>query len=285
VFNRKSRAFVDKRGPDILRYAAQPEFLSRKANPMKRNCAVLALALPLAFVLAVAQTQPIPANLAQGKKLYDNQCLLCHGPAGTGGRGPALNLPKLPRARTSAELNRVIQTGIPNSEMPGFWLLNEREVQQLAAYVLSLGQVEPVQLAGDAMRGQVLFEKNCAHCHIVRGQGGVAGPELTEIGARRSPAYLRAALLEPNAALPDGFLIVSITTADGRRVRGVRVNEDPFTLQLRDANQHFHSFRKAELKEVKKEFGVSTMPSYKDAFSVAELDHLVAYLYSLRGEK
>jgi cytochrome c oxidase cbb3-type subunit III len=254
---------------------------------MKRNCAVLALALPLVFGLAAAHPQrnAAPAGLAQGKKLYDHQCLLCHGPAGTGGRGPALNLPKLQRASTPAELNRIIQAGIPNSEMPGFWLLNEREVQQIATYVLSLGQVEPVKLMGNAVRGQVLFEKNCASCHVVRGQGGVAGPELTEIGARRSPAYLRAAVLEPNAALPDGFLVVSVTTTAGQRVRGVRVNEDPFNIQLRDASNRFHSFRKAALKEVKKEFGISTMPSYKEAFTASELDDLVAYLYSLRGEK
>jgi putative heme-binding domain-containing protein len=256
---------------------------------MKRVCAVLALTLPLVFGSVAAQPQqnaaPIPADLAPGKKLYDNQCLLCHGPAGTGGRGPALNLPKLQRASTPAELNRVIRAGIPNSEMPGFWLLNEREVQQLAAYVHALGQVEPIKLAGDAVRGQTLFEKNCASCHIVRGQGGVAGPELTEIGVRRSPAYLRAAVLEPNTALPEGFLVVSVTTAEGQRVRGVRVNEDPFNIQLRDARHRFHSFRKAMLKEVKKEFGVSTMPSYKDAFTATELDDLIAYLYALRGEK
>ena len=67
-------------------------------------------------------------------------------------------------------------------------------------------------------------------------------------------------------------------------VRGVRVNEDSFTIQLRDDSNRFRSFRKSDLKELKKEFDVSTMPSYKSLTAV-ELDDLVAYLASLRGEK
>ncbi len=224
-------------------------------------------------------------ELTQGKTLYNNQCALCHGIEGTGGKGPALNLPKLPRAATPVELAKVIAEGIEDTEIPGFWQLNEREVRQVAAYVRSLGRVQNVKLAGNATRGQALFEKNCANCHVVRGKGGVSGLELTEIGARRGAAYLRATVTEPNAAVPEGYLVVSVTTADGQRVRGGRVNEDPFTIQLRDAANRYHSFRKAELKKIKKEFGVTTMPSYKDAFSATELDDLIAFLASLRGEK
>ncbi|MFN7928802.1 MAG: c-type cytochrome [Blastocatellia bacterium] len=220
-----------------------------------------------------------------GKKLYVNQCALCHGIEGTGGKGPALNVPKLQRASTEAELAQMIRRGLPGSEMPGFWALSEREVQQLVGYVQSLGRTEPVTLPGDVARGQKLYDAHCTACHIVRGQGGVAGPELTEIGLRRSPAYLREALLNPNAAMPEGFLVVRVTTAQGQQIRGVRVNEDSFTLQLWDARNTLHSFRKAELKDLQREFGVSTMPSYKATFAAAELDDLVAFLASLRGGK
>ena len=230
---------------------------------------------------------PTVSDLARGKKIFNNQCALCHGIGGAGGRGPALNQPKLQRGADNAALFKVIKQGIEGSEMPGFWQLTDREIRQVAAYVRSLGRVKPVKLSGDVARGQQLFETkgNCAACHVVRGQGGVAGPELTEIGLRRSPAYLREAVLDPDAALPDGFLVISVTAADGRRARGVRVNEDSFSVQLRDADNRFHSFRKSEITELKKEFGVSTMPSYKEAFTATELDDLVAYLYSLRGQK
>ena len=258
---------------------------------MRRRRNALALLLLLLFLLAAAQpnriTSPKPDELAQGKKLYNNQCALCHGIEGTGGRGPALNQPKLRHAPTQAALIKVIQEGIPGTEMPDFWSLNNDEARRVAAYVRSLGRLKPVKLPGDVARGKMLYEAkgNCAACHVVRGTGGVAGPELTEIGLRRGADHLRAAVLDPNATMPEGFLIVTVTAASGQRVRGVRINEDPFTIQLRDASNRFQSFRKSDLQDLKKEFGISTMPSYKDAFTAAELDDLIAYLAGLRGEK
>lgn len=226
-------------------------------------------------------------ELARGKKIYNGQCALCHGIDGVGGRGPALNQSKLDRAGDDAGLFKVIQNGIPGSEMSEFWMLTEAEIWQVAGYVRSLGRMAPVRLSGDPARGKAIYEAqgNCGACHIVGGQGGVSGPDLTEIGLRRSPAYLREALLDPATTLPDGFLLVSVTTADGRQVRGQRLNEDSFSIQLRDSGHRFHSFRKSEIKALKKEFGVSIMPSYKGAFNAAELDDLVAWLYSLRGQK
>ena len=66
-------------------------------------------------------------------------------------------------------------------------------------------------------------------------------------------------------------------------MRGARINEDTFTIQMRDSNNQFHSFRKADLRQIEKEFGKSLMPSFKDRLSASEVDDLVAYLSSLGG--
>lgn len=252
-----------------------------------RNACALLLLAPLFLAATPSQQSPKSGGGAAGKKLYNNQCALCHGIEGTGGKGPALNQPKLRHAPTQTALLKVIQQGIPGTEMPDFWALSDTEARQVAAYVRSLGRLKPVKLPGNVARGQKLFETkgNCLACHVVQGTGGVSGPELTDIGLRRGAEHLRQAVLEPNAATPEGFLVVTVTTAAGQRLRGVRLNEDPFTIQLRDASSRLHSFRKAELQEVKKELGASTMPSYKETFTAAELDDLVAYLASLRGGK
>jgi cytochrome c oxidase cbb3-type subunit 3 len=226
-------------------------------------------------------------DLAQGKRLYIGHCAPCHGIEGVGGRGPALNQPAMRHVTDEESLFRVIKSGIPGGEMPGVWQMTDREIRLVADYVRSLGRVAVTKLPGDPAKGKVIYETNggCAVCHMVRGEGGNPGPDLSAVGARRSPAYLREALIDPGAASPDGYLVVTITERDGRKVRGVRANEDSFTIQLRDANNRLHSFRKREIKDLKKEVGVSTMPSYKTTLTSAEIDDLVAYLASLRGEK
>jgi putative heme-binding domain-containing protein len=227
-----------------------------------------------------------PEDLAHGKRLYVAHCALCHGIDGVGERGPALNKPKLRRAENGFALLSLIQSGIPGTEMPGFWQMNNRELGQLVAYVRSLGRVEVEKLYGDITRGKSIYDSKggCANCHIVSGQGSSQAPDLTDIGARRSAAYLREALVNPQASTPEGFLIVSATLPDGKRVRGVRVNEDSFTIQLRDTSNQFRSFRKSDLKALNREFGATTMPSYQQTLTATEIEDLVAYLASLRGE-
>jgi putative heme-binding domain-containing protein len=226
-------------------------------------------------------------DTARGEKLFVAHCALCHGIGGTGGRGPSLTQPQLRRAADDRALFKIIQEGIDGTEMPGAWQLTDREILQVVDYVKSLGRTAVVNLPGDPIKGKELYETKggCAACHIVGGRGGTAGPDLTDIGARRSAAYLREALLSPGAAVPAGFLVVSVVKRDGQRVRGIRSNEDSFTIQLRDANNVFHSFRKVDLAELKKESAASVMPGYRDAFTASQIDDLIAYLAGLRGEK
>jgi cbb3-type cytochrome oxidase cytochrome c subunit len=122
------------------------------------------------------------------------------------------------------------------------------------------------------------------------------GPDLTEIGTRRGPEHLRESLLNPEADvpdtftayrrvifMPDNFLQVRVVTQDGSRITGVRVNEDTFTIQIRDSSDRIYSFRKDELRELHKDWGKSPMPSYRGVLSDSEMEDAIAYLISLRG--
>ena len=76
-----------------------------------------------------------------------------------------------------------------------------------------------------------------------------------------------------------------VVSKDGRRLGGVRINEDTFSIQFRDSANRIHSFNKSELAELHKDWGKSLMPSYRELFSKEELDDVVAFLVSLRGAK
>jgi len=239
---------------------------------------------PWLWMLAFAATgfaQETP-DLGAGRKIFESQCALCHGQTGGGGRGPALTRPRLNKAPDDAALRQVISEGI-GFEMPGAWQLHKREVESLAAYVRTLGAVPPEPVPGDAGRGAAVYgARNCAGCHMIAGKGEGFGPELTDIGAKRSASYLRAAILKPAGSLPFDFLYLAVTTADNKTVRGIRVNEDSFTIQLKDAGGRFYSFRKSALKDLRRLDGQTPMPSFEGQIGGEELDNLVAYLAGLR---
>jgi cytochrome c oxidase cbb3-type subunit III len=223
-------------------------------------------------------------DLLRGEKLFQVHCALCHGPKGEGGRGPMLTRAKLARAPDDAALLKILEDGIRGTEMPGAGAMSDREMRQTAAYVRSLGKVALKPVPGDAARGAEIYrgKGNCAGCHSIYGEGGVAGPDLSVIGESRSAAYLRESLVNPGAAVPEGYLLVTVVPSNGPRVTGVRVNEDSFSIQVRDSDGRSYSFWKKDLAQVDRQRGKSPMPSYQGQLSDDELTDLVAYLTSLR---
>jgi cytochrome c oxidase cbb3-type subunit 3 len=245
---------------------------------------------------AVALMLAAPAAADEGERLFLQECAVCHGPHGEGDRGPALAVPRLARVADGAGLRRLLRNGIEGTEMPAA-RLEPQELERIAAWVERLGRRPVERVPGDAKRGRALYagKGGCPACHALEGRGGALGPDLTEIAARRGAAYLRASLLTPEAALPRGympyrpdvsitqnFLQVRVTTRAGRELTGARVNEDTFSIQLRDATNTVFSFWKSELRELHKDWGKSPMPSYADALDPRELDDLIAFLVSLR---
>jgi cytochrome c oxidase cbb3-type subunit III len=237
------------------------------------------------------------ADPGKGKQLFLGMCSRCHGIEGGGGEGPNLNRPVLTRANTDEALLAIIRDGIPDRGMPRTRRLTNTELQALVSFVRSLRSSGAVAGAlanpGSPEKGQAIYKRSgCASCHVVAGEGGTLGPELTSVGSHRAPDYLRQAILDPGAVLPRGtmlipgrgfneFLPVRIVTRDGREVKGLRVNEDSFTIQVRDAGNQLYSFRKADLQELEKQFGKSLMPEYQGRLSDSEMVDLVAYLSSL----
>jgi cytochrome c oxidase cbb3-type subunit 3 len=238
--------------------------------------------LLLSFLAAQAQRTPT-IDWAKAKRVYDANCAGCHGPEGVGGKGPALAVPKLPRARTDEQLAGIIAGGIPGTMMPPSWHLGVTGVTLATAYVRKLGAAAtPPTVEGDVAKGHAVFTNKggCTGCHSTG-----YGPELSSIGARRTAASLRESITDPSAEVSEDYLLVNVVTREGKKVEGIRVNEDTFTIQIIEPSGKFVSFRKEALATLDKRAGQSLMPSYKAVFSETELTDLVAYLSSLRGEK
>jgi putative heme-binding domain-containing protein len=173
--------------------------------------------------------------------------------------------------------------------MPYTWALSDDELRDVIVYVRSLGRIAAEPLPGDADKGQLVYRKaECGNCHIVAGKGGSLGPELSDVGGRRGARFLRTALLHPGkdrALTSEGYATyvpVTAVTKDGRVLSGMRVNEDTFTIQLRDSSNRLYSLQKGDLEALTKVDG-SLMPAYEKSLSPSDIDHLVSYLASLKG--
>lgn len=231
-----------------------------------------------------------PEDLARGKALYMGSCTYCHGPTGDGGKGADLARSELSRAKTDGDLARLIEVGIPGSEMPAAWHMTRREVTQVAAFVRTLGKVETKPVPGDRARGQEHFAKQgCSNCHTVRDGdrhvGGLMGPDLSFVGTRRSAAHLRESVVNPGIALPEGFVNSVVTLKSGKTMKGQLLSEDAFRVVFRDFSGGNMTIAREDIKEVKRLPKESPMPSYQGKLSPSELDDLIAYMVSLKEPK
>jgi len=158
----------------------------------------LTIALPsLTAAVLIAQPADTTRNpfannaaaAAAGRAAYEQACVSCHGAAGQGDRGPALNTNRFVHGGEDGDLFHTIRSGVPGSQMPPFARFSDDQVWQLVTYIRGLGA------AATGSRG--------------------------------------------NPPAP-----VSVTTGDGRELRGIRVSEDTFSLQFVDGLGDTYSFDK-----------------------------------------
>ena len=157
---------------------------------------VAALVLELGVPQADTVRNPLannPSAAVAGRRLYDQACQSCHGPAGQGDRGPALNGATFTHGGADADLFHTIRAGVPGSQMPPFAGFSDEQVWQLVSYIRSLAP--------------------------------------------------RAPTARPQA--------IAVTTRDGVEIRGLRLNEDTFTLQLVDNDGALHLFDKLARTDVR----------------------------------
>ena len=234
------------------------------------------------------ETNPFdsPEDLAAGKRLYRVNCGVCHGMEGKSGRGARLARKVHRRANTDAEMFDLIEKGVPGTDMPGLWL-EEDDIWKILLFVRTFEKTaeEPCLAApGDAARGKDIFfnRASCAACHTVGMGGGRLGPDMSFAGALFSRGQLRSALVDPHRDVARRYRTGRVVTQDGARHEGAVMAENGYSLFRMDRAEEIHAFQKAELQsgKISRE---SLMPSYAGVLSAADMDHLLAYLCSLRG--
>ena len=150
------------------------------------------------------------------------------------------------------DVRRTITTGVPGTGMPPFEF-QPTELDGLVAFIRSGFDVGGMAVkVGDAARGQTLFEGKgaCASCHRVNGKGPRVAPDLSDVGAIRSPSQLFRSLTDPSSQMMPINRPVRIVMRDGRTITGRRLNEDTYTVQLIDDQERLLSLDKADIRDL-----------------------------------
>ncbi len=164
-------------------------------------------------------------------------------------------------------------------------LLAQREAA-LAATNDPLAKYRVALVGGDAGRGEQIFRNQpvlaCIRCHRAGAEGGDAGPNLVDTGAKNSREYLLEAIIKPNATIAPGFDTIVLTSKNGTVVAGVVASETADTLSLRNTDNKVVAVKKSEI--AKRESAPSGMPEiYATLLSMRELRDVVEYMATLKG--
>lgn len=234
-------------------------------------------------------------DAATGKRQFQARCAGCHGEDGAGG-GHGPNIVDVQRARAASleAVRELIRNGLPDAGMPAF-ALPDIELNAIAAYFMTLKKTAPTvgAVAGDAAAGERFFwtKGGCSNCHMVQGQGGIVGPDLSNVGRDRTAVQIETSLRDPGSTVAGrggrggrggtiSFRAVTVRLHDGQSLRGIAKNESTFDLQLLGVDGRLRLLTKDQIAAIVRE--KSVMPRVVAAAN--EMRDLVSYLRSLTGD-
>lgn len=208
--------YLKLRTPEKLTEVSRmPTYSFSEADAAAATVALLSIRaadLPASRVTDQPLVRPYEPQGLFGNLVRQYRCLSCHQIQGWGGE-----LSTVPLDRIGSQLQRdYLESYLINpfavrvnvvERMPHF-NMTEEEARTFADYFSAVFVDDdldaPIEINEESVRqGRQLFERlGCRACHIVGGQGGYVGPDLSDSGRRLKPGWTKAWLLQPEKWKP-----------------------------------------------------------------------------------
>ena len=240
----------------------------------------------------------------QGAQIFGQNCAGCHGSDGKGtDKGPSIATMQSVISLSNLNLVKIVHDGTA-AGMPSFAQLGDPAITAVVAYLRTLQGMTPGgpertnlpagALKGNPATGRDLFfrQAQCSNCHMVAGEGGVLGPDLTIYARTHQPEAIRQSIVSPGAAPAaqerrrGGFGFredgapgkdVEIVTKSGQKLTGVVHSENNLSIAMMTQDGRYHFLERSNLAS---ETTLKTlMPTdYDTRLTNAWIDDIVAFL-------
>jgi putative heme-binding domain-containing protein len=138
-------------------------------------------------------------------------------------------------------------------------------------------RLDPATLSqADRGRGRALFDRVCASCHRLHGQGGEIGPDLTGSG-RENLDYLLENIVDPAASVSADFRMVVVAMSDGRVLNGLVKAQTPRTITLQTQTEAI-ALDRSEIEGIQPSPSSLMPEGLLDSLKPDEIRDLIAYL-------
>ncbi len=145
----------------------------------------------------------------------------------------------------------------------------ERQIAQVRES-LAAGQ-------GDAPSGRVIFQRICASCHTLNGEGAKVGPDLTGY-ERDNLDFILSAIVDPSLAIREEYTAFNIETKDGQSLTGFITEQTPSAVTLTDGSGKRLVLPRRDIEQLQAS-ALSLMPEgLLDPLQPQEVRDLFAYL-------
>ncbi len=137
-----------------------------------------------------------------------------------------------------------------------------------------------LEIKGDVINGRIVYEKNCALCHQIRGEAGTAfGPDLGTIQSWLSKDIM-ANILEPSLSLAVGFDVREVTLNNDEKIQGIISSETPGAITISSAPGVQRTINRQDIKSFNT-LDISLMPSFSGQLNHREMADLIAFLQKM----
>ena len=137
---------------------------------------------------------------------------------------------------------------------------------------------------GDPDNGKLVYEDNCAECHLIKGEGGEIGPDLTAI-SKKGLKFISEAILQPAKKITKGYETFVVVDKKGRKTIGLKTRDDGTEIDITKATGEVVTIAKADIKEITEDKIRSLMPDdLIEALTVKDYQDVLSFLIMQKGE-